>query len=106
MPPLAAERLQRHKPDRGGGELEVADQQLPLLLAPLPLDEEQLVSGHRRRRRTLAGERALERGVGVDDERLCRRGRGEGVARPERHALVRLVLELDRPAHRRLAHRC
>ena len=38
MPPLAAERLQRHKPDRGGGELEVADQQLPLLLAPLPLD--------------------------------------------------------------------
>ena len=46
MPPFAAERLQRHKPDRGGGELEVADQQLPLLLAPLPLDEEQLVSGH------------------------------------------------------------
>lgn len=104
MPPLAAERLQRHKPDRGGGELEVANQQLPLLLAPLPLDEEQLVSGHRPG--AVAGERALERGVGVDDERLGRRGRGEGVARPERHALVRLVLELDRPAHQRLAHRC
>jgi hypothetical protein len=97
------ERLQRHEPQRRRSQLQVADEQLtPLVLAPFALHVQQLVVHHRPRSKAPA--RRLTGGISIDDCCLLR-GRGrERIARRERHARVRGVLELVGPPQQRLPH--
>lgn len=94
--------LQRDEPQRRRRELQVADEQLALLRAPLAARVHELVAHDAPRAE--AGPRAVARCVRVDHARVGAVGRRHGRSRGQRHADVIRLLELDGPPQQIRAH--